>query len=190
MGIRTALVSRNGPVLCAERVDFYAKNDPVLATFDTTPSPHWRINAASLILAFAHIHGEAGTSALGIWRARVGRNERSGSVSRRGAFHAKHPRSRYNRPHPVSALANHSSWFVRGLRPHPWRGGNTSFGHLECQGGSERSGSVCKRRGGLHMCKRTPHSLAPSTLPRLRSGESLQPDGVRPSPTSMARREH
>ena len=42
-------------------MDFHAKNTPILATFDTTPSPHGRINAASLLLAFAHIQGEAGT---------------------------------------------------------------------------------------------------------------------------------
>jgi hypothetical protein len=52
------------------------QNDPIFATFDTTPSPHWRTNAASLLLAFAHIHGEAGTPALGIRSAVVGRNER------------------------------------------------------------------------------------------------------------------
>jgi hypothetical protein len=49
------------------------QNDPILATFDTAPSPHWRINAASLILAIAHIHGEAGTPALGIRSAPVSR---------------------------------------------------------------------------------------------------------------------
>jgi hypothetical protein len=32
-----------------------------LHLFDTTPSPHGRINAPSLLLAFAHIQGEAGT---------------------------------------------------------------------------------------------------------------------------------
>ena len=49
------------------------KNDPILATFDTTPSPHGRINAASSLPAFAHIHGEAGTPTEGIWNALVGR---------------------------------------------------------------------------------------------------------------------
>jgi hypothetical protein len=52
----------------------FMQNDPILATFDTTPSPHWQINAASLILAFAHIHGEAGTPTLGIRSALVSRN--------------------------------------------------------------------------------------------------------------------
>jgi hypothetical protein len=36
-------------------------NDPIFASFDTAPSPHRRINAPSLLLAFAHIEGEAGT---------------------------------------------------------------------------------------------------------------------------------
>ena len=67
------------------------QNDPILASFDTTLSPHSRrINAASLLLAFAHIHGEAGTPTLAIWSAMVGRN---GPVlcAERGVhyFHAK-----------------------------------------------------------------------------------------------------
>jgi hypothetical protein len=49
-------------------------NAPILATFDTTPSPHGRINDPSLLLAFAHIHGEAGTPTEGIGSALVGRN--------------------------------------------------------------------------------------------------------------------
>jgi hypothetical protein len=49
-------------------------NDLILATFDTTPSPHGRINAPSLLLAFAHIHGEAGTPTLATYSAVVGRN--------------------------------------------------------------------------------------------------------------------
>jgi hypothetical protein len=51
-------------------------NDPILASFDITPSPHGRINAPSLLLAFAHIHGEARTPALGICSAVVGRTVR------------------------------------------------------------------------------------------------------------------
>jgi hypothetical protein len=43
-------------------VDYYlhANQTPpsILATFDTTPSPHGRINDPSLLLAFAHIRGE------------------------------------------------------------------------------------------------------------------------------------
>jgi hypothetical protein len=50
------------------------RNDPILDTFDTTPSPHGRINAASLLLAFAHIHGEAGKPTKGICSAVVGQN--------------------------------------------------------------------------------------------------------------------
>jgi hypothetical protein len=45
-----------------------------LASFDTTPSLHSRINAPRSLLAFAHIHGEAGTPTEGIWNAVVGRN--------------------------------------------------------------------------------------------------------------------
>jgi hypothetical protein len=58
LGICSAVVGRTGPFLCAEGVDFHTMpNGPILATFDTAPSPHGRINAPSLLLAFAHIHG-------------------------------------------------------------------------------------------------------------------------------------
>ena len=52
------------------------QNDPttILASFDTTLSPHRRTNAPSVLLAFAHIHGEAETPTLAIWSAVVGRN--------------------------------------------------------------------------------------------------------------------
>jgi hypothetical protein len=50
------------------------QNDPILATFDTTPSLHRQINAPSLLLAIAHIQTKAGTPALGICSAVVGRN--------------------------------------------------------------------------------------------------------------------
>jgi hypothetical protein len=41
------------------------------------------------------------------------------------------PISRLIRHHPVSAQANQCTSFASGLRPHPWRGGNTNGGHLE-----------------------------------------------------------
>jgi hypothetical protein len=128
--------------------------------FDTALSPHLRITGASLCAAFAHIPGEAGTSALGIWSARVGLN---GPVlcRRRGGFHIYANAPPFSHPFsycPVSAQANHCSQLVRGLRPHLWRGGNTSFGHLECYGGSERSGSVWRRRGGFHNMQTHPPS--------------------------------
>jgi uncharacterized cupin superfamily protein len=166
LGIWSARLGRNGPVLCAGGgVDFICKRTPPSpAPFHTAPSPHRRITAPSLCAAFAHIHGEAGTSALGIWSARVGRNgpvlcAGGGWISYANA--PPHSLASFDTA-PVSAQANHCTSFVRGLRPHPWRGGNISFGHLECQGGSERSGSVCRRRGGFHICKHAPpHSLAP-----------------------------
>jgi hypothetical protein len=99
------------------------------------------------------------------------------------------PFSRPFRHCPVSAQVNHCTSFVRGLRPHLWRGGNISFGHLECQGGSERSGSVC-RRSHVIWCKHPPILSPLSTLPCLRPSESLHLVCARPSPTSMARREH
>ena len=107
-GIYSALVGRNGPVLCVCRERgriISVQNDPILATFDTTPSPHRRINASSLLLAFAHIHGEAGTPTLGICGALVGRNGQV--LCAEGAyFRAERPHSRYFRHRPVSAQAN------------------------------------------------------------------------------------
>jgi hypothetical protein len=75
--------------LCAEGwrlLIIIMPNDPGLASFDITPSLHGRINAPSLLLAFAHIHGEAGTPTLAIWSAMVGRNGPFVSVCRRVAF--------------------------------------------------------------------------------------------------------
>jgi hypothetical protein len=121
-----------------------------------------------------------------------GGSERSGSVCRRShVIWCKHtpPFSRPFRHCPVSAQVNHCTSFVRGLRPHLWRGGNISFGHLECQGGSERSGSVC-RRSHVIWCKHPPILSPLSSLPCLRPSESLHLVCARPSPTSMARREH
>jgi hypothetical protein len=46
---------------------------PLLTSFDMTLSPQWRITAASLCTAFAHIPGEAGTLALGICSVVLGR---------------------------------------------------------------------------------------------------------------------
>jgi hypothetical protein len=53
---------------------FRAKNHPIFASFDTAPSPHRRVNAPSLLLAFAHIQGEAGTPTGGVGSAVVDRN--------------------------------------------------------------------------------------------------------------------
>jgi exosome complex RNA-binding protein Rrp4 len=71
------VVGRNGRFYVQKkrvRISFYTNHDPFLATFDATPSPHGRINAPSLLLAFAHIHGEAGKPTEGICSAVVGRN--------------------------------------------------------------------------------------------------------------------
>jgi hypothetical protein len=63
-------------------------DDTILATFDTTPSPHGRINAPNLLLAFAHIHGEAGTPTVGICSAVL---KKKGWIS----MQIKRPHSRY-----------------------------------------------------------------------------------------------
>jgi hypothetical protein len=79
LGIYSAVVGRTGPFLCMCRRGGFAMpiNQPTapfsLHCFDTTPSPHGRIKAPSLLLAFAHIHGETGTPTLGIYSAVVGR---------------------------------------------------------------------------------------------------------------------
>jgi hypothetical protein len=76
-GFWNAVVGRNGTLfLCAEGGLISVSNTmtPFLASFDTTPSPHRRISAPRLLLAFAHIHDEAGTPTGGFWNAVVGRN--------------------------------------------------------------------------------------------------------------------
>jgi hypothetical protein len=84
-------------------------NAPILATFDTTPSPHGRINAPSLLLAFAHIlarrERQLWPSTVQWWVGTV----RVFVCAEDGVdyyFHVKHPHSRYIRHHPVSARAN------------------------------------------------------------------------------------
>jgi hypothetical protein len=70
----------------------------ILATlFDTTPSPHGRINAASLLLAFAHIPPWRGGKANFGHLKRGGGSERSVSMCRRGGFYisAKRLHSRH-----------------------------------------------------------------------------------------------
>jgi hypothetical protein len=84
----SVVVGRNSPVesVC-RRGAFSRVRDPIiLASFDTAPSPHRRINAPSLLLAFAHTQGEAGTPTEGVGSAEVGRKSPVGSVCRRGAF--------------------------------------------------------------------------------------------------------
>jgi hypothetical protein len=82
----------------------------VLASFDTAPSPHRRINAPSLLLAFAHIQGEAGTPTGGFGSAVVGRNSPvlcAGGVGFPCNTIAMTPiHTRLIRHRPVSAQAN------------------------------------------------------------------------------------
>ena len=95
------------------------QNDPILASFDTTLSPHRRITAPSLLLAFAYIHGEVGTPTGGIYSALVGQNGPVLCAEREGA----EPFSRIIETTPFSLL----TWFVEyrlllrgwcaGLRP-------------------------------------------------------------------------
>jgi hypothetical protein len=73
-------------------------------------------------------------------------------------FHAKRPHSKYIQHHPVSALANQCSWFDSGLRPYPWRSGNTNCGHPECGGESERSCSMYVQKGWIYFHAKRPHS--------------------------------
>jgi hypothetical protein len=65
---------------CAGGLLFPVYDDPIFASCDTAPSPHGRINAPTLLLAFAHIQGEAGTPTGGVGSAMVGRKEQPGSV--------------------------------------------------------------------------------------------------------------
>jgi hypothetical protein len=55
-----------------EHETFY--NELLYRQEKVNPSPHGRINAPSLLPAFAHTQGEAGTPTGGIWSAVVGRN--------------------------------------------------------------------------------------------------------------------
>jgi hypothetical protein len=145
---------------------------PSPTSFHTALSPHLRITAASLCAAFAHIHGEAGTSALGIWSARVGQN---GPVLCAGGGVDFICRRTPLLP-PLSTLPclrTCESLQLVCARPSPTsmaRREHQLFGHLECQGGSERSGSLCRRRGGFHMQTHppSPTSFHTALSPHLR----------------------
>jgi hypothetical protein len=127
-----------------------------LHLFDTTPSPHGRINAPSLLLAFAHIHGETGTPTLGICSAVVGWTgpflcaegvDISMPIIQTTAPFSLHlfdttpsPHGRINAPSLLLAFAH-----IHG------EAGTPTLGHLQCSGGSDWSVSMCSR-GGLKFC--------------------------------------
>ena len=116
LGIWSAVVGRKGPgSVCMQKGWISMQIDPIhprLSRHHPNPSPHRRITAPRLVVAFAHMHGEAGTPALGIWSALAGRKGPVLCVCRRGGFtyyfhHAKRPHPRIIRHPPVSAQANH-----------------------------------------------------------------------------------
>jgi hypothetical protein len=121
------------------------QNDPIIAAFGITPSLLSRATAPSLLLAFAHIHGEAGTPSLRIRSAVVGPNGPVLCVegvhfhiylckTTPFSLHSASPRLCTVEPqHLVCFWPSPTSMTI----------GNTIFAHPECGGGSERSGSVC-----------------------------------------------
>ena len=167
------------------------QNGPGLASFDITPSPHRRINAPSLLLAFAHIHGEAGTPTEGIWNALVGRKSPVLCMCRRVDLFP------YDKKDPIILATLDTT-------PSPHRRINApslllAFAHIHGEAGTPYLGicsAVVGRNGpflcaegvDLFPCKTTPFSLH-LTPPRLRTGESMHLVYFWPSPTSMARRE-
>jgi hypothetical protein len=186
LGIWSARVGQNGPVLCAGGgVDFICRRTPLLPpSFHTALSPHLRITAASLCAAFAHIPGEAGTSALGVWSARVGLN---GPVLCAGGgvdFICR--RTPLLPPLPFhTALSPHLRITAASLC--------AAFAHIHGEAGTSALGIwsarvglngpvLCAGGGVDFICRPLLPPL--STLPCLRSGESLQPIGA------MARRVH
>ena len=58
--------------------------DAILAVFDIAPPPHRRITTPSLIVAFAYIHTQAGTTTLGTGSAVWGRQPLSVSGRKQG----------------------------------------------------------------------------------------------------------
>jgi hypothetical protein len=74
--VGSAVVGRNSPVLCAGGVLFPVQKMTPLSPHLTSPRLRTggRINAPSLLLAFAHTQGEAGTPTESVGSAVVGRN--------------------------------------------------------------------------------------------------------------------
>jgi hypothetical protein len=115
------------------------------------PSPQWRINASSFLLAFG---------ALGV-RWWVGSNSpvlcAGGGICcvpyNTNAIIDPIFSSPHLTPPLVSARANQCTQFASGLRPHPGRGGNANGGRRECGGGSEQpGGSVCRGLSDCFLC--------------------------------------
>jgi hypothetical protein len=138
----------------------WCKHTPILSPLSTLPCPRTgeslhlvcaRPSPTSMAMREHQLWASGGPGWVGTVRF---------CVQEESYIWCKHPPfSRPFRHCPVPAQVNHCTSFVRGLRPHLWRCGNISFGHLEGQGGSERSGSVC-RRSHIYGAN-TPHSLAP-----------------------------
>ena len=134
-------------------------NDLILATFDTAPSPHGRINAASLLLAFAHIHGEAGTPTGGSCSAVVGRN---------GPFLSMHVQKK-----GWISMQNDPILATFDITPSPHGRVNApslllAFAHIQGEAGTPTGASVtrwwvgrarfCVQEGSFFPCKMTPVS--------------------------------
>jgi hypothetical protein len=196
---RSAVVGPDGPVLGVKGVDYNMQNDPILAAFGITPSPHRRTTAPSLLLAFAHVHGEAGTPSLRTRSAVVGPNgpvlgvkgvdynmQNDPILAAFGITPSPHRRTtapslllafahiQDNREHHLCAPG--VRWWFRTVRFCVWKG-CFSMPFI----------SVCGRVA--FQCK-TPPFLLHSASPRLCTVEPQHLVCFWPSPTSMARREH
>jgi hypothetical protein len=75
-GVGSAVVGQDSRSVC--RRGAFPRNKLITPfsphLFDTAPSPHRRVNAPSLLMAFAHIQGEATKPTGGVGSAVVGQN--------------------------------------------------------------------------------------------------------------------
>jgi hypothetical protein len=156
-----------------------------LHSFDTTPSPDGRINAPSLLLAFAHIHGEAGTPTGGIYSAVVGRNNGPLLYVRMYMqkvwinFHQHRPHSRYihlTPPRLRTGASMHLVYFWPSPTSMAWRERQRGASAVQWWVGTVCFYDVCIYAEGVDLfpssCNnKRPHSrYIHLTPPRLRTG--------------------
>jgi hypothetical protein len=196
-GVRSAVVGRKSPVLCAGGLLFSVclqKMTPFItfASFDIAPSPRRQINQCTQLASGLRPHPGRGGNANGGRRECGGGSEQPGSACRRGDFFPCKMTHLLSSPHltPPPLRTGESMHLVsfwpsstprarrerqRGRRGVRWWVGTARF---------------CVQEGCFFRCKRTHLLSSPHlTPPRLRTGESMHLVSFWPSSTPKARRE-
>jgi hypothetical protein len=146
------------------------QNDPILATFDTAPSPHGRINAPSLLLAFAHIQGKAGTPTVGIWSPVVGRNGLAVFMWRRDGLYISIKKTtpfslHLTQPRLRTGESMHLVYFLPSPTSRARREHQRWASAVQCGGGSERFVRFYVQKGWIISMQNDPILATFDTAP-------------------------